>query len=428
MSTDENKQEATLHVDGHELKFPIIEGSEGERAIDIAGLRKQTGLVSLDPGFVNTASCESSITFLNGEEGILRHRGYSIEDLAGDASFLGVAYLLVYGELPTNKQLADFESRVQAQYDINPEIEKILHAYPQQHHPMAVLSSCTIALTALYPDDMAFETGETVPILLAKFAVVTAAAHRLGEGKEIIPPDPKLGYCENFLHMVFGDEDIKEDVMELMASVLNRMLILHADHEQNCSTSTVRLVYSSDANPYAAIAAGVGALWGPLHGGANQKVMEMLQAIKEDGGDIEKTLEKARNKEIRLMGFGHRVYKTYDPRARIAKMSCDEFLEKLGERENLVDIAVQLETAALADEYFSKRNLYPNVDFYTGLIYRAMKFPTDLFTALFAIGRLPGWMAHAMELKVDPAKRIGRPRQVYQGPNAREFVALADRD
>jgi len=380
------------------------------------------------PDWWRSASCQSSITFLNGEEGILRHRGYSIEDLADDASFLGVAYLLVYGDLPTNKELADFEARVQAQYNINPEIEKILRAYPQQHHPMAVLSSCTTALTALYPDDMAFETGETVPILLAKFAVVTAAAHRLGEGKEIIPPDPKLGYCENFLNMVFGDEDIDADMMALMAKVLNRLLILHADHEQNCSTSTVRFVHSSDANPYAAISAGVGALWGPLHGGANQKVMEMLQAIKEDGGDIEKTLEKARNKEIRLMGFGHRVYKTYDPRARIAKKSCDEFLEKLGERENLVDIAIQLEEAALADEYFKKRNLYPNVDFYTGLIYRAMKFPTDLFTALFAIGRLPGWMSHAMELKVDPAKRIGRPRQIYQGPNGREFVKLADRD
>lgn len=427
MSSTEKSQEATLHVDGHELKFPVIEGTEGERAIDIAGLRKHTGLVAVDPGFVNTASCESAITFLNGEEGILRHRGYAIEDLADDASFLGVAYLLVYGELPTQAELEGFEKRVQAQYSLNPEIEAILRAYPRQHHPMAVLSSCTTALTALYPDDTAFETGETVPILLAKFAVVTAAAHRLSEGKDIIPPDPSLPYCENFLNMVFGDEDIDTEMMSLMAKVLNRLLILHADHEQNCSTSTVRLVHSAESNPYASISAGVGALWGPLHGGANQKVMEMLQAIKDDGGDIEKTLEKALNKEIRLMGFGHRVYKTYDPRARIAKKSCDEFLEKLGQREGLVDIAVKLEEAALANEYFQKRNLYPNVDFYTGLIYRAMKFPTDMFTALFAIGRLPGWMAHAMELNQDPKKRIGRPRQVYQGPNARDFVPLSER-
>ena len=426
--TDSDTDHATLLLDGEELQLPIVVGTEGERAIDIGKLRGTTGAITLDPGYVNTGACESSITFLDGEKGILRHRGYSIEDLAGDSSFTSVAYLLVYGKLPTAAEHDHFEERIRGQYHLDQTTIDLVRSFTPDAHPMAVLSAAMVSLAALYPTDLAFHDGETVPRLLAQSAVVTAMFQRLSEGKEVIDPDPSLGFCENFLHMMFGDEETEPDILELMARVLNRLLILHADHEQNCSTSVVRMVRSSEANPYASVCGGINALWGPLHGGANQAVMEMLEEIRDDGGDIERTIERAKNKEIRLMGFGHRVYKTYDPRARIAKKSCDEFLERLGDREDLVDIAVQLEAAALADDYFKSRNLYPNVDFYTGMIYRAMRFPSDLFTVLFAIGRLPGWMAHAIELEGDPQKRIGRPRQIYQGEGTRDYVARGDRE
>lgn len=421
--------EAQLIVGDETLTFPIVTGSEGERALDISALRKSTGMITIDPGFVNTGACSSSITFLNGEKGFLRHRGYSIEDLAAKESFVGVAYLMIHGELPNAAELKAFESAVQGQYALEEELVTMLEHFPRNAHPMAWLTSAIISLSALYPDDKNFQDPDVIPRLLANMAVVTAVGHRLSEGKSVIPPNPELGYCENFLHMLLGDEDIETDTLTLMASVLNRLLILHADHEQNCSTSTVRIVRSADGNPYSSIAAGLGSLWGPLHGGANQAVMEMLQAIQSDGGDIEKTLARAKDKSdpFRLMGFGHRVYKTYDPRARIAKQCADEFLKTFGSGEKLIAIAVELEAAALSDEYFKSRNLYPNVDFYTGIIYRAMKFPTDMFTALFAIGRTPGWVAHAVELENDPRKRIGRPRQVYQGPGARDYVTIADR-
>lgn len=425
--TDKTTETAKLLLPGQEIEFSIVEGTEGEKSIDIGALRAKTGYITLDPGYVNTGACESSITFLNGEKGILRHRGYSIEDLADDSSFTSVSYLLAYGSLPTAEQHAGFEERIRAQYALAEPTLNLVKSFKSDAHPMAVLSAAMVSLAAQYPTDQAFNDGETIPRMMAQSAVVTAVFQRLSQGKAIIDPDPSLGYCENFLHMLFGDEESDAEMDELMAKVLNRLLILHADHEQNCSTSTVRIVRSSDANPYASISSGINALWGPLHGGANQAVMEMLQQIHADGGDIDKTMEKARNKEIRLMGFGHRVYKTYDPRARIAKKSCDEFLEKLGFREGMVDIAMKLEDAALADDYFKSRNLYPNVDFYTGIIYRAMRFDTDMFTALFAIGRLPGWMAHAVELEHDPKKRIGRPRQVYQGEVERKFVPRAER-
>lgn len=417
----ENKT-ATLSFDDTSIDLPIIEGTEGERAVDISKLRGATGLITLDPGYVNTGACKSAVTFLNGEKGILRHRGYSIDYLADNHSFVEVAWLLIYGTLPTETETQSFKDLIKKHYDLDDSIRSIIENYPVEAHPMALLASCTVALSGLYggvKESTDEEVLEIVARLMGKFIGIAAFAYRKSKGKEFIEPDTSLDYCENFLNMMYDEGEHDDEMRSTIAKALNRLLIIHGDHEQNCSTSTVRIVSSSNANIYASVASGICALWGPLHGGANQAVMEMLQEINETDEDIESTLARAKDKSdpFRLMGFGHRVYKTYDPRAKIAKASCDEFLEKLQGKEDLVETAIQLEAAALADDYFKDRNLYPNVDFYTGIIYRAMGIPTELFTVLFAIGRLPGWIAHLLELRVDPDKKIGRPRQIYTGAN-----------
>jgi len=421
-----------VKIGGETYSFEVIEGSEGEKAFNILPLRKESKFITLDPGYGNTGSCKSSITFLDGEKGILRHRGYAIEDLAAHASFTGVAYLLLYGELPNEEEHTTFDNLIRANYALDDEIIKVIDAFPENGHPMAYLSAGLSAMSALYPyygDES--ESGHDMALIqiLAKIASIAAYSYRKSEGKSLIPADPSLDYASNFLHMMFGDEEEDEAFKRVRAETLDNLLIIHADHEQNCSTSTVRMVNSSNANLYTSISAGIGALWGPLHGGANQAVMEMLESIHQDGGDTERTMDRAKDKSdpFRLMGFGHRVYKTYDPRARIAKAGADAFLTKLGMNEPLIDIAMGLEKRALEDEYFVQRNLYPNVDFYTGIIYRAMKIPTNMFTALFAVGRSAGWLAHVVELKNDPDKRIGRPRQIYTGENARDYVAREDR-
>ena len=420
---------ATLKLPEQEIQFPILEGSEGEKAIHIGALRKQTGYITLDPGYVNTGSCRSRITFLDGEKGVLRHRGYAIEELAENADFISVAHLLIEGELPNETEYNTYQDSLRKNYALEPELEAIIRAYPKGAHPMAVLSSCLVALSAVYPK-MTEVDAETVGMILASVPAIIAYHHRLEQGKEVIPANESLDYCSNFLHMMFGDDEYDMDQRQLLARNLNKLLVVHADHEQNCSTSTARMVSSSGANLFASVAAGVNALWGPLHGGANQAVMEMLEHIRDhEDGDLERTLARAKDKSdpFRLMGFGHRVYKTYDPRARIAKQASQEILPKIGKGERLVKIAIELEELALNDEYFRKRNLYPNVDFYTGIIYRALGLPTKIFTALFAMGRLPGWLSQVVELHQDSERRIGRPRQVYTGLNQRDFVERAKR-
>jgi len=417
----ENKT-ATLSFDDTSIELPMVEGSEGERAVDISKLRGTTGLITLDPGYVNTGACKSAVTFLDGEKGILRHRGYAIDDLADNYSFVEVAWLLIYGNLPSPEETQLFKDLIKKHYEVDDSIKSIIESYPGEAHPMALLASCTVALSGLYeePEEATDEEVlEIVARLMAKFVGIAAFTYRKSKGKAFIESDSSLDYCENFLNMMYDEDEHDDEMRKIIAKALNRLLIIHADHEQNCSTSTVRIVSSSNVNIYASVASGICALWGPLHGGANQAVMEMLQEINETDEDIESTLARAKDKSdpFRLMGFGHRVYKTYDPRAKIAKASCDEFLEKLHGREDLVETAIQLEAAALADDYFKDRNLYPNVDFYTGIIYRAMGIPTELFTVLFAIGRLPGWLAHLLELRGDPDKKIGRPRQIYTGAN-----------
>ena len=422
-----------VKIGDESFNFEVVEGSEGEKAFNIQSLRKDSKFVTLDPGYGNTGACRSAVTFLDGEKGILRHRGYAIEDLAEHATFTGVAYLLIYGELPTAEQAADFDGLIRDNYDVDEGIVKVIDAFPQDAHPMAYLAAGLNAMSGLYPvlgEDT--EKGHDMSLIriLGKVAGIVAYSYRKSVSKPYIPADKSLDYASNLLHMMFGDEEGEdEEFKAVRAATLDNLLIIHADHEQNCSTSTVRMVNSSDANLYTSVAAGVSALWGPLHGGANQAVMEMLENIQADGGDTEKTMERAKDKAdpFRLMGFGHRVYKTYDPRARIAKAGADEFMAKLGMKEPLIDIAIGLEKRALEDEYFVKRNLYPNVDFYTGIIYRAMKIPTSVFTALFAVGRSPGWLAHVVELKTDPDKRIGRPRQIYTGENERKYVPRDER-
>ena len=422
--TDKNLDTAQLIYDGKNYEFPVIVGSEGERSVDITSLRGRTGLITYDPGYGNTGACKSAVTFLDGEKGILRHRGYAIDELAQHYAFVEVSFLLIFGHLPNQTEVDEFREQMKANYELQPSIIEIIKSYPDEAHPMAILSSCCMALSGLYPDkpqsDEEFKLAAAR--MMAQFIGIAAYTYRKKMGKEFIAPNTDYGYCTNFMHMLFGDEHKCEDELgRVIRRSLARLLIIHSDHEQNCSTSTVRMVSSAQSNMYASVSAGIAALWGPLHGGANQKVMEMLQEIKDGGGDIEKMLARAKAKEdpFRLMGFGHRVYKTYDPRAKIAKASCYEYLNQIGKREGLVDIAVQLEGAALADEYFQERNLYPNVDFYTGILYRAMGIPTEMFTVLFAIGRLPGWLSHLRELEQDPDCRIGRPRQIYTGNTAR---------
>ncbi|WP_127846645.1 citrate synthase [Psychroflexus aestuariivivens] len=424
---------AKISFEGNEYEFPVVEGSEKEFGIDISKLRGTTGgLITLDRGFKNTGSCESAITFLNGEEGILRYRGYSIEELAEKGSFLEVAYLLIFGELPTKTELEKFHKDIKAESHVDEEMKKILDGFPKSAHPMGVVSSLTSALIAFNPSSVNVESEEdmynAIVKLLAKFPVICSWALRKSKGHPLDYGDNSLGYVENVLKMMFKkpNEDYKID--PVIASALNKLLILHADHEQNCSTSTVRIVGSSHAGLFASISAGVSALWGPLHGGANQAVIDMLEGIKADGGDTKKYMAKAKDKEdpFRLMGFGHRVYKNFDPRAKIIKKSADEVLGNLGVEDPVLDIAKGLEKEALEDDYFVKRKLYPNVDFYSGIIYRALGIPTNMFTVMFALGRLPGWIAQwrEMRLKKEP---IGRPRQIYTGENLREMKDIDNR-
>jgi len=424
---------ATLEYEGKKYEFPVITGTENESAIDIKTLRGVTGgLTTIDPGYKNTGSCESAITFLNGEEGILRYRGYSIEDLDEKASFLETAYLLIFGELPTKEQFEKFHTDIKSHSHVDEDIKKILDGFPKSAHPMGVLSSLTNALIAFNPSSVNVDSEEemynAIVKILGKFPVLTAWAYRKRVGKPLDYGDDSLGYVENFLKMMFKKPNGEYNASSTVVEALDKLLILHADHEQNCSTSTVRIVGSSHAGLFASISAGINALWGPLHGGANQAVIEMLEAIKEDGGDTHKFMEKAKDKEdpFRLMGFGHRVYKNFDPRAKIIKKSADDVLGALGIEDPVLDIAKGLEKEALEDSYFVDRKLYPNVDFYSGIIYRALGIPTEMFTAMFALGRLPGWIAQwrEMRLRKEP---IGRPRQVYIGENHREFKAVNER-
>jgi citrate synthase len=424
---------AKLFYKGQEFEFPVIVGTENEPAIDIAKLRSDTGLITLDSGFKNTGSTTSSITFLDGEEGILRYRGYRIEDLAEKSSFMEVAYLLIYGELPTQAQFDDFTKQITYHTLVHEDIKKILDGFPSNAHPMGVLSSLICSLSAFYPDSLnPNSTPEEVNLsmirLLAKMPTFAAWAYKNKMGHPVNYPDNSLDYCSNFLKMMFALPAERYEVDPVVAKALDALLILHADHEQNCSTSTVRMVGSSQGPIYASISAGINALWGPLHGGANQSVIEMLEAIKADGGNTKKYIDKAKDKNdpFRLMGFGHRVYKNFDPRAKIIKKAADDVLTKLGVKDPILDIAKELEFAALNDPYFVDKKLYPNVDFYSGIIYRALGIPTDMFTVMFALGRLPGWIAQWKEM-TEKGEPIGRPRQVYSGATERDYVTMTKR-
>ena len=410
-----------LNFPGGTLDLPLIDSSEGENGLSISSLLSATGNVTLDPGFVNTASCTSAITFINGEEGILRYRGYPIEQLAEKSTFLETSYLLIYGELPTPAQLADFESRITQHTMLHEDLRRFFDGFPRDAHPMPVLSSAVSALSTFYQDSLDPFDQEQVEIstirLLAKVTTIAAYAYKKSVGQPMLYPDNSLGFVENFLRMTFGVPAEEYVADPVVVRALNQLFILHADHEQNCSTSTVRLVGSSHANLFASVSAGINALFGPLHGGANQAVLEMLGEIHDSGEGVEAFIQKVKAREdgVKLMGFGHRVYKNYDPRAAIVKKTTYEVLEALNVKDPLLDIALELEAVALGDPYFIERKLYPNVDFYTGLIYKAMGFPTHMFTVLFALGRLPGWIAQWREMIEDPTTKIGRPRQVYTG-------------
>lgn len=424
---------ATLEIDGKKHEFPLITGTENETAIDIKNLRAATGgVTTIDPGFKNTGSCKSAITFLNGEEGILRYRGYSIEELADKADFLEVAYLLIFGDLPNQDQLDKFHADIKSKSLIDDDVKKIVDAFPKSAHPMGVLASLTSALTAFNPASVNVDSEEamynSVVKILAKFPVLVAWTMRKKKGLPLDYGDNTLGYVENVLKMMFKQPNEEYHLNPILVNALDKLLILHADHEQNCSTSTVRIVGSSHAGLFASLSAGISALWGPLHGGANQAVLEMLEAIKEDGGDTKKYMAKAKDKNdpFRLMGFGHRVYKNFDPRAKIIKKAADEVLNDLGVDDPILNIAKGLEQEALNDEYFVQRKLYPNVDFYSGIIYRAMGIPTEMFTVMFALGRLPGWISQWREMRLEK-EPIGRPRQVYTGENLRAFQPIDNR-
>ncbi len=420
---------ARLSLDGNDFDLPAIKGTEGEVGFDITKLRAQTGAITVDPGFTSTGACESGITFINGEEGILRYRGYAIEELAEKSDFVEVAWLLLYGELPTAPELTQFRERLTYHSMIHEDMKKFFEGFPNNAHPMAILSAMVSSLSAYYPETET-EDGddENMVRLIAKIRTLATYAYKKSIGQPTAYPQNNLRYCDNFLHMMFAVPCEEYKVNPVMAKALNALLILHADHEQNCSTSTVRMVGSSRANMFASISAGISALWGPLHGGANQAVLEMLQMISDDGGDYKKWVDKAKSKtdDFRLMGFGHRVYKNFDPRATILRKMSAEVLAELGMDDPLLEIAKNLETVALEDEYFVSRNLYPNVDFYSGILYRAMGIPTNMFTVMFSIGRLPGWLAHWKELR-DADSRIYRPRQIYTGATERSFVPLDER-
>ena len=420
-------QKVFIRVGENETELPVVSATDGANGIDIAGLMAKTGMSTFDQGFVNTSSTKSAITYIDGDQGILRYRGYPIEQLADQKSFLEVAYLLIYGELPTQTELAEFDERIRKHTLLNEDMKDFFRAFPQSAHPMAVISAGVSALSTFYPDSLDPKDPEQVELstirLMAKLPVVAAHAHKTNLGQALMYPNNELSLVENFLHMTFGTQASEYAQNPVVTKALDTLLLLHADHEQNCSTSTVRLVGSSQANIYASVSAGVNALYGPLHGGANEAVLEMLRFIRDSGESVERYVERVKNKEdgIRLMGFGHRVYKSFDPRAKIVKKTADEVLGQLGVDDPLLDIAKQLEAAALADDYFAERKLYPNVDFYTGVIYKAMGFPAKMFTPLFAVGRLPGWIAHWREMMSDGSTRIGRPQQVYTGATERSL-------
>ncbi|MCU1404092.1 MAG: citrate (Si)-synthase [Glaciihabitans sp.] len=424
---DAISDKATLHYRGVTAEFPVLKATDGRDAIDISTLMKQTGLTTLDFGFVNTAATKSAITYIDGDKGILRYRGYDIAEVAQHSTFLETAWLLIYGELPTPEELDAFDKRVRRHTLIHEDLRRIFDALPHDAHPMSVLSSAISGLSTYYEGSLSVSDPEQVEIstirLLAKLPVIAAYAHKKSLGHAFLYPDNSLSFVDNFLRLNFGTMAEPYEVNPVVSKALERLLILHADHEQNASTSTVRLVGSTESNLFSSISAGISALYGPLHGGANEAVLEMLQEIKDSGEGVEKFVERVKNKEAgtRLMGFGHRVYKNFDPRAQLVKQSASEVLEALGVQDDLLDIAMELEAVALADDYFISRKLYPNVDFYTGVIYKAMGFPPRMFTVLFAIGRLPGWIAHWREMNDDPNRRIGRPQQLYTGSPERPW-------
>ena len=427
------EETAEIKVGDKSIELPLITGTENETAINIGMLRAESGLITLDPGYKNTGATQSAITFLDGEKGILRHRGYSIEELAENSTFLEVAYLLIYGELPTQSEYDSFTSDITHHTLVHEDFKKILDGFPASSHPMGVLSSLVTALTAFYPESLDPNRSKeavymSIVRILAKMPTFAAWAYKNQMGHPVVYPNNNLDYCSNFLHMMFNLPSQDYEVDPVVSAALNKLLILHADHEQNCSTSTVRIVGSSQASLYVSLSAGINALWGPLHGGANQAVIEMLENIKADGGDTEKWMNKAKDKNdpFRLMGFGHRVYKNFDPRAKIIKKAADDVLDKLGVVDPVLDIAKGLEEVALKDPYFVERNLYPNVDFYSGIIYRALGIPTEMFTVMFALGRLPGWIAQWKEMR-ENNEPIGRPRQVYVGHTERSYVDMNKR-
>lgn len=426
-------EKAQIILEGKTYELPIFTGTEGEKAIDISKLRDMTGYVTLDFGYKNTGATTSAITFLDGEEGILQYRGYPIEQLAEKATFIEVSYLLLFGELPNKQQLEEFEGNIRNHSLVHEDMKRFFEHYPANAHPMGILSAMVNSLSTFYPKSQdpnrpQQDVLRTIYRLIAKMPTLAAISYKNNLGHPYMYPVNKLSYVENFLHMMFAlpTEEYKAD--PVVVEALNTLLILHADHEQNCSTSTVRIVGSSQSNMYSSVSAGIAALWGPLHGGANQEVIEMLETIRNDGGDIQKWVDKAKDKNdpFRLFGFGHRVYKNFDPRARIIKKSCDDVLAKLGVKDPVLDIAKQLEEIALKDDYFIERKLYPNVDFYSGIIYRAIGIPTRMFTVMFALGRLPGWIAQWKEM-VENKEPIGRPRQIYTGATKRDYVPLNER-
>jgi citrate synthase len=430
---EDELSDAKLETPTGVIELKTVEGTESPSGLDISKLLSSTGQVTLDAGFVNTASCQSAITFIDGDAGILRYRGYPIEQLAEHASFLEVAWLLIYGELPTQTELDEFKGKIRKHTMLHEDFREFFGGFPTDAHPMAVLSSAVSALSTFYQDSLDPFDAEHVEMstirLLAKMPTIAAYAHKKSVGQPFLYPDNTLGYVDNFMRMTFGVPAQEYVVNPVASKALNLLFLLHADHEQNCSTSTVRMVGSSNANLFVSISAGVSALFGPLHGGANQAVLEMLDGIQRDGGDVARFVQRVKDKEagVKLMGFGHRVYKNWDPRAAIVKKIAKDVLESLDTVDPLLDLAMQLEEVALADDYFVSRKLYPNVDFYTGVIYKALGFPTPMFTVLFALGRLPGWIAQWREMIEDPQTKIGRPRQIYTGPTERPYVDVAAR-
>jgi citrate synthase len=422
-----------LNYPGGQLELPVVDATEGNAGLDIAKLMRDTGYITYDTGFMNTAMCTSAITYIDGDAGILRYRGYPIEQLAEQSSYLETAYLLIYGELPTSEQLQAFTYRINRHTMLHEDLKDFFNGFPRNAHPMPVLSSAVSALSTFYQDSLNPFDEDQVELsttrLLAKLPTIAAYSYRKSQGQPFLYPDNSLTLVQNFLRMTFGFPAEPYIVDETIAKALDVLFVLHADHEQNCSTATVRIVGSAQANLFASISAGINALFGPLHGGANEAVLEMLYQIRDDGGDVESFVRRVKNREqgVKLMGFGHRVYKNYDPRAAIVKRTADDVLDRLGAGDELLDLAMRLEEIALSDDYFIERKLYPNVDFYTGIIYKAMGFPPKMFTVLFALGRLPGWIAQWREMMKDPQTKIGRPRQVYVGAKEREYVPIEKR-